>query len=143
MGGLLGALVGGWVAARCSFGAVIVGTLAVLIYVVIGGFLAVAWTDFIQMIVLVVGLSIIAVFASDLAGGSGQVIAMAQNADLFKFRHVDFKPPFGPLDYLAVIEHCVKKSAGVDTFTVERLRPQMKTELDKRIMASADLIGLS
>ena len=35
----------------------IVGTLAVLIYVVVGGFLAVAWTDFIQMIVLVVGLS--------------------------------------------------------------------------------------
>ena len=35
----------------------IVGTLAVLVYVVIGGFLAVAWTDFIQMIVLVVGLS--------------------------------------------------------------------------------------
>jgi Na+/proline symporter len=30
----------------------IVGTLAVLIYVVVGGFLAVAWTDFIQMIVL-------------------------------------------------------------------------------------------
>jgi solute:Na+ symporter, SSS family len=63
----------------------IVGTLAVLIYVVIGGFLAVAWTDFIQMIVLVVGLSIIAVFASDLAGGSDQVFAMASNADLFRF----------------------------------------------------------
>src|SRR6185503_10807624 len=46
----------------------IVGTLAVLIYVVVGGFLAVAWTDFIQMIVLVIGLSIIAIFASDLAG---------------------------------------------------------------------------
>lgn len=29
VGGLLGALVGGWVAARCSFGAVIFGTLAV------------------------------------------------------------------------------------------------------------------
>src|SRR5678816_2421165 len=28
----------------------IVGTMAVLVYVVIGGFLAVAWTDFIQMI---------------------------------------------------------------------------------------------
>ena len=40
----------------------IVGTLAVLIYVVVGGFLAVALTDFIQMIVLVVGLSIIAYF---------------------------------------------------------------------------------
>ncbi|WP_374674638.1 sodium:solute symporter family protein [Ideonella sp.] len=63
----------------------IVGTLAVLIYVVIGGFLAVAWTDFIQMIVLVVGLSIIAVFAADLAGGTGPVLAMAQSKDLFAF----------------------------------------------------------
>src|SRR5882672_3022183 len=48
----------------------IVGTLAVLIYVVIGGFLAVAWTDFIQMIVLVIGLSIIAIFSAGLAGGA-------------------------------------------------------------------------
>lgn len=63
----------------------IVGTLAVLIYVVIGGFLAVAWTDFIQMIVLVVGLSVIAFFAADLAGGSDQVFAMAAQADLWKF----------------------------------------------------------
>lgn len=63
----------------------VVGTLAVLIYVVIGGFLAVAWTDFIQMIVLVVGLSIIAVFAADLAGGTGPVLAMAQSKDLFAF----------------------------------------------------------
>lgn len=63
----------------------IVGTLAVLVYVVIGGFLAVAWTDFIQMIVLVVGLAIIAVFASDLAGGSGQVFALASSKDLWTF----------------------------------------------------------
>jgi SSS family transporter len=63
----------------------IVGTLAVLIYVVVGGFLAVAWTDFIQMIVLVIGLSIIAVFASDLAGGTDKVFALAQQKDLWKF----------------------------------------------------------
>ncbi|MRD46237.1 sodium:solute symporter family protein [Caenimonas koreensis] len=63
----------------------VVGTLAVLVYVVIGGFLAVAWTDFIQMIVLVVGMSIIAIFASDLAGGASNVIALAQNKELFKF----------------------------------------------------------
>jgi solute:Na+ symporter, SSS family len=61
----------------------IVGTMAVLVYVVIGGFLAVAWTDFIQMIVLVIGMSVIAVFASDLAGGSGQVISMATSQNLF------------------------------------------------------------
>lgn len=31
----------------------------------------------------------------------------------FKFRHVDFAAPFGSLDYLAAIEHCVAKGAGV------------------------------
>jgi solute:Na+ symporter, SSS family len=63
----------------------IVGTLAVLIYVVVGGFLAVAWTDFIQMIVLVVGLSVIAVFSADLAGGADKVLAVAADKDLWKF----------------------------------------------------------
>jgi SSS family transporter len=62
----------------------IVGTLTVLIYVVVGGFLAVAITDFIQMIVLVVGMSVIAWFAADLAGGAGNVMAVAQNADLWR-----------------------------------------------------------
>jgi solute:Na+ symporter, SSS family len=63
----------------------IIGTLAVLIYVVIGGFLAVALTDFIQMIVLVIGLTIIAFFASDLAGGPGPVFDMASQANLWNF----------------------------------------------------------
>ena len=63
----------------------IVGTLAVLIYVVIGGFLAVAWTDFIQMIVLVIGLSIIAFFSADLAGGADKVFAMAREGNLWNF----------------------------------------------------------
>src|SRR6476469_8649381 len=63
----------------------IVGTMAVLVYVVIGGFLAVAWTDFIQMIVLVLGLSVIAVFAGDLAGGAGKVFAMAADKSLCNF----------------------------------------------------------
>jgi len=63
----------------------IIGMLAVLIYVVVGGFLAVAWTDFIQMIVLVVGMSIIAIFAADLAGGADKVLDMAGNANLWNF----------------------------------------------------------
>jgi SSS family solute:Na+ symporter len=62
----------------------VIGTLAVLIYVVVGGFLAVALTDFIQMIVLVIGMSIIAFFAADLAGGAGRVLDMAQRADLWR-----------------------------------------------------------
>jgi SSS family transporter len=61
------------------------GTSLVLIYVLIGGMLAVAWTDFIQMIVLVIGLSLIAVMAGHQAGGADKVLAMAQANDWFKF----------------------------------------------------------
>lgn len=32
-------------------------------------------------------------------------------AEQFKFRHIDFKAPFGPLDYLAAIEHCKERGA--------------------------------
>jgi solute:Na+ symporter, SSS family len=63
----------------------IVGTMAVLVYVVIGGFLAVAWTDFIQMIVLVLGLATIAFFSANLAGGSDKVLAAIASKDLWKF----------------------------------------------------------
>lgn len=34
-------------------------------------------------------------------------------ADTFKFRHVEFSAPFSPEDYLAAIEHCARKGAGV------------------------------
>lgn len=33
-------------------------------------------------------------------------------ADRFSFRHVPFIAPFGPLDYLAAIEHCAGRGAG-------------------------------
>lgn len=38
---------------------------------------------------------------------------MKHYADKFKFRHVAFDPPFGPLDYLDAIRHCVAKGASV------------------------------
>jgi Na+/proline symporter len=52
--------------------------------VIFGGMLAVAWTDFIQMIVLVIGLSIIAYVSSGMAGGSDKVLALAQSNDWFR-----------------------------------------------------------
>ena len=63
----------------------VIGTLTVLIYVVIGGMLAIAWTDFIQMIVLVLGLSAIAVMAGQMAGGADKVFALANSNDWFRF----------------------------------------------------------
>ncbi|MEY2612535.1 MAG: Sodium/glucose cotransporter, partial [Planctomycetota bacterium] len=62
----------------------IIGTVLVLVYVMMGGMLAVAWTDFIQMIVLVIGLSYIAWYASGLVGGADKVFAYASEKDWFK-----------------------------------------------------------
>jgi solute:Na+ symporter, SSS family len=63
----------------------VIGVASILIYTLFGGMWSVAITDFIQMIVLVVGLSIIAVMAADMAGGADKVIAYAQSKEMFKF----------------------------------------------------------
>lgn len=55
----------------------IIGTVLVLIYVMIGGMMAVAYTDFVQMIVLVIGMSYIAWYSADLVGGADKVFALA------------------------------------------------------------------
>ena len=63
----------------------ILGTASILAYTLFGGMWSVAVTDFIQMIILVIGLSIIAVFAADQAGGADKVIALATSKELFRF----------------------------------------------------------
>jgi SSS family transporter len=63
----------------------VLGTISILAYTLFGGMWSVAVTDFVQMIVLVIGLTVIAVFAADQAGGAGRVVALAASRDLFKF----------------------------------------------------------
>jgi AAA domain len=53
------------------------------------------------------------VSGGDIFGIDTEARRMLHYSDKFKFRHVDFKAPFGPLDYLAAIEHCVNKGAKV------------------------------
>ncbi len=60
-----------------------IGTLVVLIYTMFGGMWSVAITDFFQMIIIICGLAIILFFASDLAGGFGNIIGYAREQDLF------------------------------------------------------------
>jgi hypothetical protein len=60
-------------------------------------------------------------------------------AGTFAFQHVEFKAPFGPLDYLAAIEHCRAKGAKViviDSMSHEHegsggVLDQHETELDR------------
>ena len=62
-----------------------IGVLSVLVYTLFGGMWSVAVTDFVQMIILVVGLLVLAFFAGDMAGGAGKVVDLAVSRDLFKF----------------------------------------------------------
>jgi len=63
----------------------IIGVISILAYTLFGGMWSVAITDFIQMIILVLGLAILAVFAGQQAGGAGEVIRLAQSKDMFRF----------------------------------------------------------
>ncbi|MBX3604272.1 MAG: sodium:solute symporter family protein [Piscinibacter sp.] len=63
----------------------VLGTVSILAYTLFGGMWSVAVTDFLQMIVLVVGLVLLAVFAGQLAGGADKVIALAQSKEMFRF----------------------------------------------------------
>ena len=63
----------------------VLGTLVVLVYTLYGGMWSVALTDFVQMIVIALGLIAIAWFAADLAGGAGKVIDYAAREGKFQF----------------------------------------------------------
>lgn len=62
-----------------------IGVASILVYTLWGGMWSVAVTDFIQMIILVVGLLVLSFFAADMAGGAGKVIDLAVSRDMFRF----------------------------------------------------------
>ena len=63
----------------------VIGVVSILAYTLFGGMWSVAVTDFIQMIILVSGLAVLAVFAGNMAGGADKVLDLALSRDLFKF----------------------------------------------------------
>ncbi len=59
-------------------------------------------------------------------------------ADNFKFRHIDFKAPFGPMDYLAAVEHCYNSGAKVivvDSMSHEHEGPGGVLEMHEQELA--------
>lgn len=61
----------------------VLGTLIVLVYTLYGGMWSVALTDFVQMIVIAIGLIVIAWYAAELAGGAGKVVEFAAREGRF------------------------------------------------------------
>lgn len=62
-----------------------IGSITILIYTVYGGMWAVAVTDFIQMIIIVIGMLWIGGEVSSMVGGVGVVVAHAREAGKFAF----------------------------------------------------------
>ena len=62
-----------------------IGAASVLIYTLMGGMWSVAITDFLQMIIIVVGMLYIGWEVSSMVGGAGAVIAHAADAGKFNF----------------------------------------------------------
>jgi solute:Na+ symporter, SSS family len=63
----------------------LVGTAVVLVYTLYGGMWSVAMTDFIQMIVIALGLVAIAWYAAELAGGANKVVDLAVQKGSLQF----------------------------------------------------------
>lgn len=63
----------------------VIGAAVVLAYTLRGGMYSVAWTDMVQMAVIVAGLLYIFVLVAGLAGGAGTVVAHAHAAGKLEF----------------------------------------------------------
>jgi solute:Na+ symporter, SSS family len=63
----------------------IIGATVVVLYTAFGGMWSVAMTTFVQMIVIIIGLFIVAGFAADKAGGVATVVEHAAAAGKFEF----------------------------------------------------------
>ncbi|WP_349627865.1 sodium:solute symporter family protein [Variovorax sp. PCZ-1] len=71
--------------------AIVIGGLVVLIYTIFGGMWSVAFTDLFQVVVIIVGLSLVAWLVSDMAGGTQKVIAQAAADGKFNWIPADSK----------------------------------------------------
>lgn len=64
------------------------------------------------------------VVGGEIYGVDTEARRMLSYADEFRFKHVDFKPPFGSLDYLEAVRWCVAQGAKtiiVDSMTHEHI----------------------
>ncbi len=71
--------------------AILLGAGVVMVYTIFGGMWSVAFTDLFQTVVILVGLSLVAVLVGDLAGGPAKVISQAAAEGKFNWMPADAK----------------------------------------------------
>ena len=65
--------------------AIMLGAAVVMVYTIFGGMWSVAFTDLLQTVVIIIGLTLVAVLVGDRAGGFSAVIENASRAGKLKF----------------------------------------------------------
>ena len=71
--------------------AIMVGAAIVVVYTLFGGMWSVAFTDLFQTVVILIGLTLVAVLVGDMAGGASKVVAQAAAEGKFNFLPSDAK----------------------------------------------------
>ncbi|MBR2561305.1 MAG: sodium/proline symporter [Eubacterium sp.] len=88
-------------------GAMIISAIVIIVYTMLGGFLAVSTTDFIQSIIMTIALFIVLGFGIHMAGGMDAVIANAQQLSGYLSFTQTHDPvsgaasPYGPITVLS------------------------------------------
>lgn len=77
---------------------IMIGAAIVLVYTIFGGMWSIAFTDLLQTVVIIIGLTIVAVFVGNMAGGATKVITTAAAEGKF-----NFFPSGGLADWLTFI----------------------------------------
>ena len=84
-----------------------IGSATILVYTLFGGMWAVAVTDFLQMIIIVIGMLWIGGEVSGMAGGVSVVVSHAFNEGKF-----DFLPPAEPKEMIAFFAAAITMMLG-------------------------------
>lgn len=117
-----------------QFNGILIGAGVVLIYTLFGGMWSVAVTTFVQMVIIVVGLLIIAWYLSDLTGGVMPVIEHAAKAEKF-----NLLPDLNAIAMLAFMSALL--TMGLGSIAQQDVFQRANTSKNERVAVWSSVIG--
>jgi solute:Na+ symporter, SSS family len=113
---------------------ILIGAAVVLVYTLWGGMYSVAWTNFVQMVVIIIGLFYIAFLVADKAGGVGTVISHAQTAG-----KLEFWPKLETRDVLAFVGAFITVMFG--SIPQQDVFQRVNSSRTEKIAVSGSIVG--
>ncbi len=113
---------------------IVIGASIVFIYTVFGGMWSVALTDMIQTVVIIVGLTVIAIFLGNQAGGVGHVISEASAAG-----KLQLFPTGGATEWFAFLAAFITVAFG--SIPQQDVFQRVTSAKDERTAVTGTLLG--